>query len=319
MLDQFVCKTVYGFMPRIVLGVLKGADAWNPERFAVVSDGRYEKWHRPIVDAYVDWIAPDAPGIRSFPLSYCAPTHGSEEAIRELMTYIKEVKNADRIYVLRGEYEGYAAVAGTRGLPCLALTLDGLLEAPPGWVFLSNPSAIDGNILPADDVRAICDRHRVVYDLAYLGTCETGPGAADPIDLAHPNVWAVLTSFSKPFGMFYHRIGFCFAKEPVPSLTANQRWFKNVPGLVAAHAVTRGVDRLALRTTMYAAQERSLDALDAAGWRLHASDSYLLAHLGRFEAGHLGDDSHDALVPYARGPGYRFCLTPSYETLHHGD
>lgn len=311
MLDQLVCKTVYGFMPPAVANALYEDHVGDPDRFRVVSDGRFERFHRPIVDRYVDWIAPDAPGIRSFPLSYCTPTAGSEEAIRELMTHLKETENADRVYVLRGDYEGYAAVAATRGLPCLPLTLDGLLEAPSGWVVLSTPSSIDGNVVLPSIVRSICDRHRVVLDLAYLGTTDPAHG----IDVSHPNVYAVLTSFSKPFGMFYYRVGFAFTRTEVPAFLANRRWFKNVPGLLAADAVIRGVDRAALRRTMVAAQTRALAELAAAGWALRASDSHLLAHLLPDEAASLDEDSRDALAPYARAHGYRLCLTPSYERL----
>ena len=65
-------------------------------------------------------------------------------------------------------------------------------------------------MLPAGTVEAIAAAgHRIFYDLSYLGA--TDPGAR--FDISHPAVSYAAVSFSKPYGLFYYRIGFTFARE----------------------------------------------------------------------------------------------------------
>ena len=45
-----------------------------------------------------------------------------------------------------------------------------------------------------------------------------------------------MVSFSKPYGLFYYRVGFTFCREPIPALYAN-KWFKNVYGLLVAEKI----------------------------------------------------------------------------------
>ena len=238
------------------------------------------------------------------------PTSGSEEAIREVMLHIKEVKNAEHIYVLPGEYEGYEAVAGTRGLPVLQIDPEELLEAIPGWVFISNPSSRNGNVISPDYIQGLLDHgHMLVIDLAYLGTADV------KIDVSHPNIYAVLTSFSKPFGMFYYRVGFAFTRELIPSLDANRKWFKCVPSLMAAEAVVDKVSRAELLSEMKVMQSDVLTWIkDETGVHLNRSDSWLIAHLYPDDACFLPPDKYNAVALFRRGPFYRFCLTPSLET-----
>jgi histidinol-phosphate/aromatic aminotransferase/cobyric acid decarboxylase-like protein len=179
-------------------------------------------FHEPIIDALIKARGKDIPALASFPLRY--PTAGSEEGIREVLTLLA-ARGVKRIYTLRGDYEGYREMARTRRIA----TQEVELSTPPsslerGWWFLSNPSARDGNLLPEGVIAAIANAgHKIFYDLSYMGS--TSPGAC--FDLTHPNVAFAAISFSKPYGLFYYRVGFTFAREEIPALYAN-RWFKNV-------------------------------------------------------------------------------------------
>jgi histidinol-phosphate/aromatic aminotransferase/cobyric acid decarboxylase-like protein len=305
-LDKYVCKPVYGFMHSDVEHALYLSDYAIPEKFRFVADGQYERYQNRIIDRFVDWVRPEADLL---PFAYRYPTMGSEEAIREIMTYLREVENADRIYTLRGEYEGYKAVAGTRGLPTVALDYEELIHAPPGFLFLSNPSARDGNVLTNHAVNKLATRHRTILDLAYIGTAPLD----EPIDTCH--AYAVLTSFSKPFGMFYYRVGFAFARTEIPSLWANKMWFKSVLALDAADAVIRSVDRAALLTDMRRRQSLACAEIkDATGVMLTPSDSFLLAHADPETLPWYDDDLAQHLAQFRRADTLRFCLTPSFES-----
>jgi histidinol-phosphate/aromatic aminotransferase/cobyric acid decarboxylase-like protein len=309
-LDKYVCQAVYGYMPSSVHNAIVDARTDDPAKFHVVSDGRYERFQEKIIDRFQDWVRPE---VDLLPFPYRYPTMGSEEAIREIMTYLREVENADRIYTLRGEYEGYKAVAGTRGLPTVALDFYELLAAPPGFLFLSNPSARDGNVLSNTDLNQLAARHKTILDLAYLGTAPLDK----PIDTSH--AYAVLTSFSKPFGMFYYRIGFAFARTEIPSLWANKKWFKSVPALTAASAVIQHVDRRTLLADMKRRQTLACATIkDETGVMLTPSDSFLLAHAHPETLAWYDDDLAQHLAEFRRADTLRMCLTPTFESQRTG-
>jgi hypothetical protein len=81
-------------------------------------------------------------------------------------------------------------------------------------------------------------RIHVIVDLTYVGA------VADPvdIDLRSPAVEAVVWSLSKPFGVYYHRVGGLVARAEIPTLRGHH-WFKNLfsvhlgERLMAAHGV----------------------------------------------------------------------------------
>lgn len=322
-LSKYACKPVFGYMHPMVEDAI-ASDPVPRDSFRVVSDDRYGKWHKELISKYIKWVGEEVHGLDDVSWTgvsrgkwYSYPTMGSEEAIREVMLYLKEVKNAESIYVLHGEYEGYEAVAGTRGLPVLHLDPEGLLEATPGWVFLSTPSSRNGNVVDPLYIEALLDYgHKLVLDLAYLGTTNLEKFS---FNVSHPGVFAVLTSFSKPFGMFYYRVGFAFTREEIPSLYANHKWFKCVPSLMAAEAVVDKVNRLDLRRAM---KEMQLDAIrhikSEIGMAIDPSDSWLLAHMYPEDASFLSRDHWNLIQPYRRGPFYRLCLTPYFEANRQG-
>lgn len=269
-------------------------------------DPGLDDFHLPVMDKLVRFHAREVSGLADFPWRY--PTAGSEEGIREYFTALATAGGGP-VYAWKGDYEGYREVARSRGLTLRDVeTGTDPASLPPGHWFVSNPSARDGMVLPAGAVRAVADAgHRVFYDLSYLGT--TAPAA---YDLMHPNVDAVALSFSKPYGLFYYRIGFLFSRREIPVLYAN-RWFKNVFGLLVAERILDTVDQSALAAKYRALQGRIVAGINAeTSLGLLPSDVFLLAHLDAAGASRL-DEAQRRLVPrFARGDGYRFCLTPCF-------
>lgn len=265
-----------------------------------------DDFDQPIIDKLVAAHRDDAPGLARFPHRY--PTAGSEEGIREYMTVLR-TQGVRRIYVWAGDYEGYRETAKTRGLETVEVGWDRDPAAlPPGHWFLSNPSARDGMIVPPDKLLAIAEAgHQVFYDLSYLGS--TGPSV---FDLRHPNIAAAVISFSKPYGLFYYRVGFTFSRRPIPALYAN-KWFKNVYGLLIADKI---LDELNLARVAGKYKRLQAEIVDEINRELALgiapSDAFLLARLPGTAAGRLSPQQRAAIAPFRRADGYRFCLTPYF-------
>jgi histidinol-phosphate/aromatic aminotransferase/cobyric acid decarboxylase-like protein len=247
-------------------------------------------------------------GLSDFKFRY--PTYGSDHAICEYMTHLKVDEGLSSIYILENDYEGYVERAKSRGLePAIIKTNANPKELSPGVWFISNPSARDGNVLPEGLIDGLLKAgHRIVYDLAYLGT-------TDPrkFDLRHEGVDAALVSLSKPYGLFSHRIGLSLFRRAVPSLIANELWFKNIFGLkLATEVLTRiGGESYAKE---YKAEQNAIVAQlrRESGLPLQASDAFLLAHINEADAESLTPEQQKAISRYKRGARYRFCLTPFF-------
>lgn len=266
-----------------------------------------DEWHVPIFRKLIQFYGESVRGLREFPHQY--PTAGSEEGIREFMTYLA-TSGVRSVYILEGDYEGYKEVAASRGLEARFVRADEnphRLEA--GYWFLSNPSARDGRLLPDSLVWDICEAgHKVFYDLAYLG-------ATDPavLEVDHPNIVAVVHSLSKPYGLFSYRIGFMFSRVAVPSLYAN-KWFKNIFGLLIANALFDhfGADSY---SAIYkpVQQDIIMGINNSFDLGLRASDAFLLAYLPEAETKQLDAAQRELIEPFRRHDGYRFCLTKYFE------
>ena len=265
-----------------------------------------DDFHRPIIDRLVSWYRDEIRGLDRFPCRY--PTAGSEEGIREVISHLA-FSGVRSIYMWQGDYEGYREVARSRGVACVEVGFDehpARLQA--GYWFLSNPSARDGQIVERARIDAILEAgHRVFYDLSYVGS--TAPAL---FEVDHPGVFAAAISFSKPFGLFYYRIGFTFLRESVPALEAN-RWFKNVFGLLLADRLLASYSPRALADRYKHVQSDIVGTIRAeCGLPLLASDAFLLAHLGGARARALSEAERELIARFRRGEGYRFCLTPYF-------
>lgn len=268
-----------------------------------------DDFHSPIIQRYLDFQSDSVPRLRDFMFRY--PTAGAEEGIREFLTLL-QTQGTKRIYVLKGEYEGYKAVGITRGIETVELEPD----ADPdkierGVWFISNPSAKDGNIIQNDAINRICEAgHHVFYDLTYLGSTEPYV-----FDLSHPNILAAVVSFSKPFGLFYYRVGFAFSRMEIPSLYGN-KWFKNIFSLLVADKIMSSLAPMYLPSRYLPVQKQIIDEINMEhGLGIRPSDALLLGYLRKDDAEKLSRDRAEMIKRFQRGDGYRFCLTPYYEGL----
>lgn len=273
---------------------------------SVCPPGALDRFHEPVIQKVIDYHWGAAPALANFKYQY--PTAGSEEGIREVLTVLQG-QGVDKIYVLAGEYEGYREAGKTRKIEAVEVKPDqDPTELEPGYWFISNPSARDGNIICNDFIRAVCDAgHQVFYDLAYLGT--TAPHF---FDLSHPNIFAAVVSFSKPFGLFYDRIGFTFSRKPIDALYGN-KWFKSALALMIAQAIMENIKPSEL-VKKYQPVQREIIAeinqeLDLG---MRPSQALLLGHLTAQDAEKLSFDQKRMIAKFQRGPGYRFCLTPYF-------
>ena len=265
-----------------------------------------DDFHHPIIDKLVAVHEQDVPHLGKFAHRY--PTSGSEEGIREYMTFLQS-QGVSQIYVWEGDYEGYRETAKTRSIDTIEVDYDcDPATLPPGHWFLSNPSARNGMIVPAAKILAIAEAgHQVFYDLAYLGATDTAV-----FDVSHPNIVAAVVSFSKPYGLFYYRVGFTFSSEPIPALYAN-KWFKNVYGLLVAEGILDRIDRAAMVRKYKAIQASIVERInEASGMGLSASDAFLLAKLPADAGAHLPPEQRQMIERFRRSHWYRFCLTPYF-------
>jgi histidinol-phosphate/aromatic aminotransferase/cobyric acid decarboxylase-like protein len=266
-----------------------------------------DDFHHPIIEKLIAVHQHDVPHLSQFSHRY--PTAGSEEGIREYMTLLQS-QGVEQIYFWKGDYEGYRETARTRNIAAVAVDYDrDPATLPPGHWFLSNPSARNGMIVPPEKVLALAEAgHKVFYDLSYLGA--TAPSV---FDVSHPNVVVAAISFSKPYGLFYYRIGFMLCREAIPALYAN-KWFKNVYGLLIADKILDEIDQAKLMRKYKAIQSDIVERIDQAfELGLSASDAFLLAKLPATAVAQLPAERQDMIGKFKRGDWYRFCLTPYFE------
>jgi len=273
--------------------------------------GCMDVMHEPVFKRWVYEHRNTLPGIDRFANVY--PTAGSEEGIREFMTYLLSIGCQDA-YVLEGEYEGYKFVGETRryrdyNVKVAEVSVDMIGDIPPGWFFISNPSAIDGNIIPNSYIQRICEAgHYVFMDLAYVDC--TLP---HNFDLTHENIKAVVMSYTKPYGLFYFRFGGLLSKMEIPSLAGN-KWFKVVPSILIAKTIMNEIDPVILMEKYKPIQQDIVTKLaDKHNLPLRCSDAAILAHINKVEVDQIPNHLLPDIDKYRRAGGYRFCLKPYFE------
>jgi hypothetical protein len=307
MINLKAIKTVYSYyLPEVREAIDTLAVEFPHSTFLKSTTGKgLDEFEQPVIEKFVKFQSKALKGIEKFPYRYW--TAGSEEGIREYMSWMASADKPPVVLGIRGEYEGYKAVAESRGLT--------YADYVPyhSWsnstLFLSNPSARDGNIIPNAEVSSMANAQKVFYDLSYLGSTEF-----HEFDLTHNNIDAVAVSFSKPYGLFYYRIGMLFSKHEIPSLYGN-RWFKNVFSIMVADRVMDELVSPMVVPQRYKVLQQEIvrDINDRYSLGLHCSNSFLLAC--RPKGDDLNEEQQDALAPFDRGAGYRLCLTRYYEEL----
>jgi hypothetical protein len=283
--------------------------AWYERNYT----GRQDAMHRACLARWRTWVS--EAGVRlgdGYPFE--CPTAGASEGIHALLA-LHRARGGRRIHVLEGEYEGYAIVAAALGLDVMvhrrADWRESISRAQPGdQVWISQPSAIDGNLWSdfgslVDHLSGHAPGVRLAVDLTYVGAVA---GEAR-IDLESPSIDAVVWSLSKPFGVYYHRIGGLVARDEIPTLRGHH-WFKNLFSLQLGERLMTAHPAGALPARYRDHQREALARTQAAGLvaaDARASDVVMLAHAPGSSAG-----EHAA---YARGPGLRFCLSPLMDRM----
>ncbi len=293
-------KAVYCYyFPEVRKIIDEATSSYPHEIFLKSVNPGLDDFHHKALDAYIKHFKYELPDLNSFPFKYVSG--GASESIFHLLSYIKANRPDTPLYVLKGEYEGYAGYGSNLGLRFTIVNdLLDLLTLPKGILFLSNPSARDGNIIPDSEILKVADSgQQIIYDATYVGL-------TDPhrFELGHPNIIAVIVSLSKPFGLYYYRIGFTFSRFEIKTLEVN-KWFKNILSLIIAEKVLNQIDSKKLVNQYRVLQKKAVSQMNSdLGLDAKPSQVVLLAHSNQ--------ESNPSMEIYNRGSNYRFCLTPYY-------
>jgi hypothetical protein len=215
----------------------------------------------------------------------------------------KAIGKMQSLALLKGEYEGYKAYAGSLQIP-ITVYDSFTNDKKDGEVwFVSNPSAVDGNWIDDDKWRSFVDvGHNIVYDAAYVGpTTEE-----KKVDVSAQNILAVLTSPSKLFGVFRNRnTGITYTREPVGALYGS-KWFKDIPALLSSLSLYEKFGYNELPKKYKKIQEFLCAQLtEIVGTEVVGSDVLLLAN--------AQSEVNPEFDKFARQNGYRFGLTKLFE------
>jgi O-acetylhomoserine/O-acetylserine sulfhydrylase-like pyridoxal-dependent enzyme len=246
------------------------------------------------------------------------PTGGASEGLRAAInrygTRARLEEFTPTIHVFTGEYEGFNAYAESAGIHVVThdrtnwrKTLNQI--KPHDQFYISQPSAIDGNVWPdfeefAETLNTKQPSAQLILDLTYVGC------VAKPFNVKadFSNIPVIVFSLSKPAGAYYHRIGGYLSREPEPALFGN-KWFKNMLAISIGTEIMKrhGVHEL---PTKYAdIQRQAIERVNAAlGMELTASDVFLL---GTMKPRANPTDLERYLTRGSRAEALvRVCLTP---------
>lgn len=300
-----------------------GRDHWL-QRYDRAWEARQDLSHELYFDTWEKWAAPIVGiGPAAFKCRY--PTAGASEGIYNLIAEFARTfcdnPQPSYLHMFKGDYEGFSAFAESLGLVVVRHNrkslrmldergiLDGHAMNESNRLFmLSQPSAIDGNVWPefpafVSAMARHAPKASIIPDLTYVGaTCNVFR-----IVLDSPNIPAFVMSQSKPFGVYYHRIGGVYSRKELPSLFGN-KWFKNLLSIdigievMKAFSVTELPNRYrSLANEAFTEACRHLELQHVA-----SSDVFMLA-MARTK------DEFSALDREGSGR-MRLCLTPGMKT-----
>lgn len=324
---MLVCRTVYGIYWPETRRIVDALWQSRPHRWYERNyDRRQDAMHGPFLERWRSWVG--EAGVRlGDGYAHAYPLAGANEGIHALLAHLasRAGETRPRVHVFEGEYEGYPHIAAALGLEVKTHARDPELYAitlaaaarPGDLFFLSQPSAIDGDVWPGmAGFLAWLGREApgvsVAVDLTYVGAV-----ARDyTIDLDQPNVAALLFSLSKPFGVYYHRVGGLLARQPQALLHGNL-WFKNLFSLHLGERLMAEHGARDLPRRYQPLQQRTLDAGIAAGVidaAAKPSDAVMLASATLAGA---SDAAHGEFVRCVgrEGTGLRWCLAPGMDGL----
>ncbi len=294
-------KAVYCYyFPEVRSIIDRVVAAYPHETFLQSINPGLDDYHFPVIASYLRHFENQLSDLSQFPFQYV--TAGASEGIFHFLARLAAVADKPPLYVLNGEYEGYQGYGANLGLNFTVVPeAEDFPKLDPGVIFVSNPSARDGNIIDNSLINAACQAgHKVVYDLTYVGL-------TDPyrFDLSHENIIAAFVSLSKPFGLYYHRVGFTFSRFALPTLAVN-KWFKNILSLDIAKAVLETIGETELVDRYRSFQDDAIAQLQK-DHALTVQPSQVVI-LGSAANGTVPAGWEN----YSRRHNYRFCLTPYY-------
>lgn len=261
-----------------------------------------DELHVPVQARIEAILAKRLTGLHTFAHRY--PVHGSSPAIFALLAEWKATGVLTSIAVLAGDYEGYRALAESLQIPITSYPSFENAKPRRGEIwFTSNPSARDGNWIPAEEWSAfVASGCAVVVDAAYVGLTADDVS----IDVSAQNILAVLTSPSKIFGVFRYRLtGTTFVRAPITAMYAN-KWFKDIPALLQTLALyEQFADNWLPKSYRHWQHDICFHLEGVVEAPIHASDTILLASAQgpvapRFDS-------------FQRGSVLRFGLTKTFE------
>ena len=321
LLDIGLSKTVYALVTPETEAIKAKVfgDAGTVDREEYLSQfreawtGKQDAYHEEFFSKWQDWSAPVVDLDRvNFPFYY--PTAGASEPLRQIIFDVAANSTFHRptfVHVFKGEYEGYKAMAEAAGLHVIEhdradwREVGGRVSATGerGLFFISQPSAIDGNVWEHfNDFVKTVPHNSLVADVTYVGAVPQ-KAIKERFNLNTPSIRNVVFSLSKPFGCYYDRIGGVFSREEDLGLFGN-KWFKNLTSLRIGTKLmeTYGVFRY---PEFYVVEQNFLirNAQSKLGLNFNASDVFILA---------TGEsDESTPLTDYLRRAGkLRVCLTP---------
>ncbi len=265
---------------------------------------KQDAYHVEFFNKWVKWSSPVVEFNReNYPYFY--PTAGASEPLRQIIFSRGALCEPVNIHVFTGEYEGYEAMAQAANITVVKHDRDDWKTVTNHMdefdlFFISQPSAIDGNIWEDyNEFIKTMPEDSVVADVTYVGATKI-PDVK--INLNAKSIRNVVFSLSKPFGCYYDRIGGVFAREEDLGLFGN-KWFKNLYSISLGSEL---LDRYPVdymwnyfHTTQYKVIEELKDNYP----NLVPSDVYILA---TYE--HDGSNAIDNyLTRYKKA---RVCLTP---------
>jgi hypothetical protein len=303
--------SLYFLATRWVVGMLWRLlpHVWYERNYLKRQDAVHEKF----LQKWRDWSGVDLG--KEFPEAY--PTNGASEAINNLIMWyaLRAWKRGvvPTLHVIQGEYEGYRKIAEGCEIEVVEhrRVLEEVLAYPfqSGDMFwISNPSAIDGEYWAefesfASGMEATHPEVAIFLDVTYVGLVKR------PVPLRpsrYRNIHATVFSLSKPFGVYYHRIGGVFSRYALPTLWAN-RWFKNLFSLELGFALMTRYRVTELPERYAALQAAVVNELKEKGELPEETTPCNVVILARSTTG------PDA---YQRAPGhYRFCLSPAMDQV----
>ncbi len=166
-------KTVYCYYFPAVRDLISSlANPFPHDVFLRSIDPGLDDFHEKAINQYLKHMKDQIPDLEKFPFQYTSA--GASESIFHILADIAAYRKDIPLYVLEGEYEGYAGYGENLNLAFKVVSSEqDFSQLPKGIFFISNPSAIDGNSWSEAFINTIGDAgHEIIYDLTYVGLTE---------------------------------------------------------------------------------------------------------------------------------------------------